>query len=74
MRLLMIATAVLACLPAVAQEPTGPTEYSAVGKASFYSSRFHGRATARGVGYDQTADRESVVEGKRGDLGGRRVI
>jgi rare lipoprotein A len=55
MRLLIIAAALLSCLPVSAQEPTGPVQYSAVGKASFYSSRFHGRPTASGVAYDQTA-------------------
>ncbi|WP_304639852.1 septal ring lytic transglycosylase RlpA family protein [Pseudomonas sp.] len=55
MRLSIIAAALLACLPATAQEPSDQPQYSAVGKASFYSSRFHGRPTASGAPYDQTA-------------------
>lgn len=39
-----------------APTPEAPAlDYSKVGKASFYSSRFHGRPTASGVAYDQTA-------------------
>ncbi len=55
MRLLTIAAALLACLPASAQTDVESSQYTAVGKASFYSSRFHGRPTASGVAYDQTA-------------------
>lgn len=55
MRLVFMAAALLAWLPSAAQEPTEPVGYSAVGKASFYSSRFHGRPTASGAAYDQTA-------------------
>ncbi|SDS89290.1 rare lipoprotein A [Halopseudomonas xinjiangensis] len=54
--------ALLIVLPLTAAASTAPisdnTEaevYSTVGKASYYSSRLHGRATASGELYDQTA-------------------
>lgn len=60
MRLLIFALMIVApfagAWAANAPMPEAPMlEYSKVGKASFYSSRLHGRRTASGIAYDQTA-------------------
>src|SRR5256885_14611736 len=68
-------------IPATASSGIAPTSRReavwADGRGLLFPARLHHRAPRgprRGAATARPRDRKSVVEGKRGDLGGRRII